>query len=203
MGVWKFGGHPSRLSHSSHLSHHPRLQINPISQINHVFQINPIQRIPLSRIFGDVPEAPRVSPKPYARSRATRPPTVNRPASAIPLTETCAASATRHVARLRAASCATPASLPLRARHGRPQALRNWAPPRLALRAAADKGACLSLPCQKIWDKGERRSGFPTASTEDDILTASTEDDILPFLSKRKGFRFSFAAWPSRLGAIA
>ena len=61
------------------------------------------------------PEAPRVSPKPYARSRTTRPPTVNRPASAIPLTETCAASETRRVVRLRAASCATPASLPLRA----------------------------------------------------------------------------------------
>ena len=63
-------------------------------------------------LFGDASEAPRVSPKPYARSRATRPPTVNRPASAIPLTETCAASETRRVARLRAASCATPASLP-------------------------------------------------------------------------------------------
>ena len=71
------------------------------------------------RLFGDAPEAPRVSPKPYARSRTTRPPTVYRPASAIPLTETCAASETRRVARLRAASCATPASLPLRARHGR------------------------------------------------------------------------------------
>ena len=65
--------------------------------------------------FGDAPEAPRVSPKPYARSRTTRPPTANRSASAIPLTETCAASGTRRVARLRAASCATPASLPLRA----------------------------------------------------------------------------------------
>ena len=68
------------------------------------------------------PESPRVSPKPYARSRATRPPTVNRPASAIPLTETCAASETRRVARLRAASCATPASLPSaspRMGHGR------------------------------------------------------------------------------------
>ena len=74
------------------------------------------------RLFGDAPEAPRVSPKPYARSRATRPPTVNRPASAIPLTETCAASETRRVARLRAASCATPASLPSaspRMGHGR------------------------------------------------------------------------------------
>ena len=74
------------------------------------------------RLFGDAPEAPRVSPKPYARSRATRPPTVNRPASAIPLTETCAASETRRVARLRAASCATPASLPSaspRPGHGR------------------------------------------------------------------------------------
>ena len=59
-------------------------------------------------------EAPRVSPKPYARSWATRPPTVYRPASAIPLSETCAASETRRVARLRAASCATPASLPFR-----------------------------------------------------------------------------------------
>ena len=64
------------------------------------------------RLFGDAPEAPRVSPKPYARSRATRPPTVNRLASAIPLPETCAASGIRRVARLRAASCATPASLP-------------------------------------------------------------------------------------------
>ena len=73
----------------------------------------------------DAPEAPRVSPKPYARSRATRPPTANRPASAIPLTETCAASEARRVARLRAASCATPASLPLRARHGLPRALRG------------------------------------------------------------------------------
>ena len=35
-------------------------------------------------LFGDTPEAPRVSPKPYARSRTTRPPTANRPASAIP-----------------------------------------------------------------------------------------------------------------------
>ena len=35
-------------------------------------------------LFGDTPEAPRVSPKPYARSRTTRPPTVYRPASAIP-----------------------------------------------------------------------------------------------------------------------
>ena len=43
-------------------------------------------------LFGDAPEAPRVSPKPYARSRTTRPPTVYRPASAIPLTGTCAAS---------------------------------------------------------------------------------------------------------------
>ena len=67
--------------------------------------------------FGDTLEAPRVSPKPYARSRTARPPTVDRPASAIPLSETCAASETRRVARLRAASCATPASLPLRA-HG-------------------------------------------------------------------------------------
>ena len=74
------------------------------------------------RLFGDAPEAPRGSPKPNARRRATRPPTVNRPASAIPLTETCAASETRRVARLRAASCATPASLPSaspRMGHGR------------------------------------------------------------------------------------
>ena len=35
-------------------------------------------------LFGDTPEAPRVSPKPYARSRAARPPTACRPASAIP-----------------------------------------------------------------------------------------------------------------------
>ena len=86
--------------------------------------------------FDDAPDAPRVSPKPYARSRATRPPTVNRPASAIPLTETCAASATRRVARLRAASCATPASLPLRA-HGTAGRGRfgGGTPPRPALRA--------------------------------------------------------------------
>ena len=76
-------------------------------------------------LFWDAPEAPRVSPKPYARSRATRPPTINRPASAIPLTETCAASETQRVARLRAASCATPASLPLRARHGRSRPLQG------------------------------------------------------------------------------
>ena len=77
------------------------------------------------RLFGDAPDAPRVSPKPYARSRTTRPPTAYRPASAIPLTETCAASETQRVARLRAASCATPASLPLRARHGRSRPLQG------------------------------------------------------------------------------
>ena len=88
-------------------------------------------------LFGDAPEAPRVSPKPYARSRTTRPPTVYRPASAIPLTGTCAASEVQRVARLRAASCATPASLPLRARLGRPQVLRGRTPLRSALRTGA------------------------------------------------------------------
>ena len=85
------------------------------------------------------PEAPQVSPKPFARSRATRSLTVNRPASAIPLAGPCAASDVQHVARLRAASCATPASLPLRA-HGT-QSLRGRTSPGPALRAEGSGGA--------------------------------------------------------------
>ena len=95
-----------------------RITRRPSEPSQSLAQIRSRQPLETQRTFPRAAsEVPQVSPKPYARSWATRSQTVNWPASAIPLPEACVASEIQRVARLRAASCATPASLPSPTQH--------------------------------------------------------------------------------------
>ena len=153
------------------------------------------------RLFGDAPEAPRVSPKPYARGRTTRPPTVNRPASAIPLTETCAASETRRVARLRAASCATPASLPLpRAQLAADASVANAAavcPPRRGSGGGGVARRVFRARC------GRRRAGSPRGADAEAKASGSIRlAEVLSGVARKSSERAAPRAAASDNGSV-